>query len=193
MDGTGKVLSDEARPSDEESFMSAFKPVNLLLGARKAVESKKTKKGQVNLALIEAVFDPKEEDLPKLKKASQQKGLNPEITTLFNEMIATWPIRKAFDKGQEAISAARSARDRDAMNAANKALNQAMYELFGKGQKVESGGSKYFVPFWIGVAEVSIEKKDKKSGSYALDMLEKKFKDNERAMEYFKSMREKLG
>ncbi len=182
MDSEGTVLK-ELRPSDEASFRSGMKPVGLLVSARSAVAKKSNKKNKGNLALIEAVFDPNEEDFKTLSKFASKKSAKKEIVALFNAMVETWPIRKAIDglKGKE--------RDEEA----NKALNEKLYGFYQNDLVCKDAGADLFDRFWIGVIDHSIVTKDKKSGVAALEKIEAKYKDNPRAMNYFKGKRTELG
>lgn len=189
MDGTGEVLK-EARPSTEKAFKAGFRPVELLVGARSA---KKSKTSKMNLALIEAVFDPKEEDFKALRKVAKKKKVDKEIKALFDDMIVTWPIKKVMDETGKAIDAAQQKRDRTAYNAAQDDRNEKLYTLFKKGVKVENEANSMFTDFWMGVANACIEHKDKDNGNKAIDLLIKQFEGNERAISYFEGLRKKLG
>lgn len=181
MDSEGKVLK-EVRPSDEASFTAGSKPIKLLTAARAAVAKKQSKKNQRNLLLIEAVFDPKEDEFEALIKQAKKSGVNKEIKALFVGMVETWPIRKAIEEVED--------RMRDP--AVQTELNKKLYGFYQKGLKVEDTSASMFDTFWLGVANHSIEAKDKKSGLAAIDVLEKKYEDNSRAMNYFRGLRDQL-
>lgn len=184
MDQEGKILT-EARPSEEAAFSKAIRPATLLMDARKAVAKKSSKKAKRNLALMEAVIEPTEEKLKALMKTAKKKGLNKEIQALFMATVATWPVRQVVD---EADAAAKGG-NRDQ---AEKDSQKKMYALYKKKVSVDDSDSKYFVPFWMGIANHSVEIKDKKTGMKAIVKLEKKFEGNSRALNYFKKIRDKL-
>lgn len=181
MDETGKVLK-QARPSAEAPFKAAMRPVSILMDARKAVAEKATKEAKLNLALIEAVMDPTEKTLKKLAKSAKKKSVDEEIQKLFMATVKEWPVRQVVQEAEKA-------QDR---RAAEKESGKKMYELLKKKVVIDNMDSDYFVPFWFGIANHATEIKDKKVGLAALDQLEKKFKDNSRAMNHFKGMRAKF-
>lgn len=186
MDQTGKVLSSNARPMEEEPFKAALRPAQILMAARLEVAKKATAEAKRNLALIEAVFEPNERELKKLVKASKKSDVNPEIKALFEDMIKTYPARKVVDEAEKAVANGKSNDDAQAESA------KKMYELLAQKFMVEDEKSDYFDPFWLGVANHSITVKDKKTGIAAVEMLEKKYKDNARAMNFIGNLRQKV-
>ena len=182
MDADGKVLK-EARPSDEASFTVAMHPVSLLLSARK--NGNKTKKSRYNLALMEAIFDPKEDAFEELKKVSTKKGVKEEIRTLFDGMIATWPVRKAYDAHQ-----AKSINSREEYEKAQKELNSTMFELYEKGMKVADTSASFHDSFWMGVVSYALDNGKREAGLVAITVMEKKYASN--AKKYFGETRSKL-
>ncbi len=195
MDETGKVLK-ELRPSDEKTFVGGFKPVKLLTGARAAVaqnvkKKKQRKINEQNLALIEAVFSPKESDFKKLKKLAKKKSLNKEIRALYIAMVKTYPVRKIVEEGKAEFE--KAGRDQGKRKRAEEARNEGLYTLFRKKKvRIMGEASEYFDDFWIGVANHAVIEKDKKGGLGAIALLEKKYADNKRALNYFKNIRRKL-
>lgn len=193
MDSTGKVLK-EARPSDKDSFTAAMKPITLLTSMRalvaKSGNGSKGKANRQNLALIEAVFDPKERQFKQLNKFAKKKSLNEEIRTMYLGMVETWPIRKEVEKANKALESA--GRDQSRAEAINEGRNAAMYALFRRKMDVESPTAPYFDEFWMGIAEHSVRIEDKKNGLAAIEKMEKKYADNGRALDHFGKVRDKL-
>ena len=191
MDENGEVLI-EARPSDEDSFKSASRPITLLFAMRKEASTAKRgakKTAEQNLSLIEAVVNPKPEEFKKLNKLAKKKKLDKEIRALYQMTVKTWPAREAMEKANAAIAKATS---RDEYNAAGKKRDESMYELFKKKFRIEKEDMPYFDDFWMGVAQHAVVASDKKNGLAAIEKLEKKYKGNQRYMNYFRGIRTKL-
>lgn len=194
MDATGKVLK-EIRPSDEASFMGGMKPISLLMRARaevsKATGRSGKKTAEMNLQLMEAVFEPNEEDFKALSKIAKKKRVDEEIAAAFKAMVYTWPVRKECEKADKAL--AKAGRDRAKREAISNSRDAALYELHAeKRMKIEDPGSAYFDTFWMAVANRALIVDDKKRGLAALDLLEAKYAKNLNAMNYFKKLRVKL-
>ena len=120
---------------------------------------------------------------------AKKKKLDKEIRALYQMTVKTWPAREAMEKANAAIAKATS---RDEYQAAGQKRDEAMYDLFKKKFRIEKEDMPYFDDFWMGVAQHAVVASDKKNGLAAIEKLEKKYKGNQRYMNYFRGIRTKL-
>ena len=194
MDSSGTVMK-ELRPSSESAFVGGMSMINLLFKARAAVNDdslskSKKKTAQMNLDLLEAVFNPDESKFKELMKVAKKKRISKEARDAFVGMVKIWPIRKECEKAEKALA---KMRDRAGRAKVTKERDAALYDIFlEKGTKVEDSGSDYFDTFWMAIANHSLVMDDKKRGMQAVDLLLKKYEGNRRATDYFKGLQRKL-
>ncbi|MGE3166464.1 MAG: hypothetical protein AB7O52_16310 [Planctomycetota bacterium] len=189
MDAEGKVLK-EVRPTNEKAFLGGMSPFRLLAQAQAAAAKSNSEVARIDLALIEAVNNPKKDAFEALGRQAETAGVNPEIKQLFVDLVATWPVREALEESERASEAA--GRDRSKQEEVGKKRSEALFALYKKGVNVTDSASELYIPFWVGVAEAAAERRDVAAGERSLGLLESYFADNQRALEYFKGLREKL-
>ncbi len=192
MDNNGKVLT-EIRPQDKEQFLGGLAPAKRLLGARKAYADNKTPVTEANMKLLEASFEPDEKMFPELKKLAMVPGVDAEAKAAFESVIATWPLRVIMMAFEKEAGAARTARDRDAFEAASNKQRAAIVALY-KESKLEltDSNAPFFTEYWDSILNYGLAEPDKAAGMKAVTMLLKKYGSNPNAKDYLDKKKAEL-
>jgi hypothetical protein len=165
LDSEGKKLF-EFRPETEEMTAEAVADAKILAAA-----DTESQLGRARVTLVSAMRGVKEVDDPALENAAAVPGLEAEMVTRYREFLEKRPFREALQAFQDSVQKAMQSGDREAAEAAQKAVAGKMYSLFKDGKKFPVDGSYEYLMAWNFVFEGAIAAKDREAADAAIAAL----------------------